>query len=105
MDLYGYETGFDMFSIMFFIVFALIVGTIIINAIKGISEWSNNNKQPILDINSKLFQKELVFHILTHIQILVVFIMVVLVTLHIMLLLNLKVKIERSFVLMEKNMV
>ena len=27
MDLYGYETGFDMFSIMFFIVFALIVGT------------------------------------------------------------------------------
>ena len=94
MDLYGYETGFDMFSIMFFIVFALIVGTIIINAIKGISEWSNNNKQPIL-----------VFHILTHIQILVVFIMVVLVTLHIMLLLNLKVKIERSFVLMEKNMV
>ncbi len=26
MDLYGYETGFDMFSIMFFIVFALIVG-------------------------------------------------------------------------------
>ena len=49
MDLYGYETGFNMFSIMFFIVFALIVGTIIINAIKGMSEWSNNNKQPILD--------------------------------------------------------
>ncbi len=93
MDLYGYETGFDMFSIMFFIVFALIVGTIIINAIKGISEWSNNNKQPILDINCKVVSKELVFHILTHIlQILVVFIMVVLVTLHIMLLLNLKVK-------------
>lgn len=105
MDLYGYETGFDMFSIMFFIVFALIVGTIIINAIKGISEWSNNNKQPILDINCKVVSKKLVFHILTHIQILVVFIMVVLVTLHIMLLLNLKVKIERSFVLMEKNMV
>lgn len=100
MDLYGYETGFDMFSIMFFIVFALIVGTIIINAIKGISEWSNNNKQPILDINSKLFQKELVFHILTHIQILVLA-----VTLHIMLLLSLKVRIERNFVLMVKNMV
>ena len=57
MDLYGYETGFDMFSIMFFIVFALIVGTIIINAIKGISEWSNNNKQPILDINCKVVSK------------------------------------------------
>lgn len=59
MDLYGYETGFDMFSIMFFIVFALIVGTIIINAIKGISEWSNNNKQPILDINCKVVSKKI----------------------------------------------
>ena len=59
MDLYGYETGFDMFSIMFFIVFALIVGTIIINAIKGISEWSNNNKQPILDINYKVVSKRI----------------------------------------------
>ena len=60
MDLYGYEIGFDMFSIMFFIVFALIVGTIIINAIKGISEWSNNNKQPILDINCKVVSKRIV---------------------------------------------
>ena len=59
MDLYGYETGFDMFSIMFFIVFALIVGTIIINAIKGISEWSNNNKQPILDITCKVVSKRI----------------------------------------------
>ena len=48
-----------MFSIMFFIVFALIVGTIIINAIKGISEWSNNNKQPILDINCKVVSKRI----------------------------------------------
>ena len=34
MDLYGYETGFDMFSIMFFIIFALITVTIMINIIK-----------------------------------------------------------------------
>ena len=59
MDLYGYETGFNMFSIMFFIVFALIVGTIIINAIKGMPESSNNNKQPILDINCKVVSKRI----------------------------------------------
>lgn len=59
MDLYGYETGFDIFSIMFFIVFALIVGTIIVNAIKGMSEWSNNNKQPVLDINCKVVSKRI----------------------------------------------
>ena len=31
----------------------------IINAIKGISEWSNNNKQPILDINCKVVSKRI----------------------------------------------
>ncbi len=45
--------------ILTFIVFALIVGTIIINAIKGMSEWSNNNKQPILDINCKVVSKRI----------------------------------------------
>ena len=34
MDLYWYDTGFDMFSIMFFIIFALITVTIMINIIK-----------------------------------------------------------------------
>ena len=59
MDLYGYETGFDMFSIMFFIIFALITVTIMINIIKSITEWSNNNKQPILDINCKVVSKRI----------------------------------------------
>lgn len=67
MDLYGYGYGFDMFSVMFFIVFALIVGTIIINAVKGVSEWSNNNKQPILDVNCKVISKRMsVSHTSSH---------------------------------------
>ena len=103
MDLYWYDTGFDIFSIMFFLIFALITVTIMINIIKDITEWSNNNKQPILDINCKVVQKELAFLILTHIQMLTVFIIVVPATLHIMLPLNSKVKIEWSSLLMEKN--
>ena len=59
MDLYWYDTGFDMFSIMFFIIFALITVTIMINIIKSITEWSNNNKQPILDINCKVVSKRI----------------------------------------------
>ena len=59
MDFYEYGMGVDMFSIMFFIAFTLIVGTIIVNSIKGISEWSNNNKQPILDINCKVVSKRM----------------------------------------------
>ena len=61
-DSYGfiwYDTGFDMFSIMFFIIFALITVTIMINIIKSITEWSNNNKQPILDINCKVVSKRI----------------------------------------------
>ena len=59
MDLYWYDTGFDMFSIMFFIIFALITVTIMINIIKDITEWSNNNKQPILDIDCKVVSKRI----------------------------------------------
>ena len=59
MDLYWYDTGFDIFSIMFFIIFALITVTIMINIIKSITEWSNNNKQPILDINCKVVSKRI----------------------------------------------
>ncbi|WP_243279126.1 DUF2500 domain-containing protein [Romboutsia sp. 1001713B170131_170501_G6] len=42
---------------MFFIIFFLILGTIIINAIKGFNQWSYNNKQPILDVKSKVVSK------------------------------------------------
>jgi len=59
MDLYDYGYGFDMFSVMFFTAFILIVGTIIIGIIKGISEWSTNNTQPILDINCKVVSKRI----------------------------------------------
>lgn len=36
--------GFDMFSAMFSIVFILIIGMFIFTIVKGISEWSSNNK-------------------------------------------------------------
>ena len=46
-------------SLAFYPVFILIVGTIIISIIKSISEWSNNNMQPILDINCKVVSKRI----------------------------------------------
>lgn len=49
--------GFDSFSIMFSLAFILIFGMIIFSIIKGISEWSNNNKQPIIPVNSKVSSK------------------------------------------------
>lgn len=57
MDMYYSGPPFDLFTFMFFIIFFLILGTIIINAIKGINQWSYNNKQPILDVKCKVVSK------------------------------------------------
>lgn len=49
--------GFDMFSGMFSIVFILIIGMFIFTIVKGISEWSTNNKQPIIPVESVITSK------------------------------------------------
>ncbi|MGL5311915.1 MAG: DUF2500 domain-containing protein [Peptostreptococcaceae bacterium] len=53
----GFGSGPDLFSIMFFVIFFIIITTFIVNAIKGVSEWSSNNKQPILDVNCTVVSK------------------------------------------------
>lgn len=58
-DFGGYGSGFDTFSVMFFIVFAIVIGTFVINAIKGFSQWNYNNSQPILDVNCKVVSKRI----------------------------------------------
>ncbi|WP_243278771.1 MULTISPECIES: DUF2500 domain-containing protein [Romboutsia] len=57
MDMYFFDPTFDLFTVMFFIIFFLILGTIIINIIRGVNQWSYNNKQPILDVKSKVVSK------------------------------------------------
>ncbi|WHY75149.1 DUF2500 domain-containing protein [Neobacillus sp. WH10] len=55
-----FNEGFDMFNIMQFIFpifFILIAGIILFTIIKGISEWSNNNKQPRLNVNAIVVSK------------------------------------------------
>ena len=52
--------GFDMFSfinILFPIVFLIILGVIIFTIVRGIKEWSSNNKQPVLIVAAKLVTK------------------------------------------------
>jgi hypothetical protein len=39
------------------IVFALVIGTFIFNAGRGISEWSSNNNQPVLIVQAKVVTK------------------------------------------------
>lgn len=52
--------GFDMFNfvgIFIPIMFLLVFGIIIVTVIKGISEWSSNNKEPILTVICKVVAK------------------------------------------------
>ena len=56
----GFHQGFGMFNvfgIMFTIVFVLIVGVFIVILIKGISQWSKNNKSPRLTVPATLIAK------------------------------------------------
>ncbi|VYU43473.1 DUF2500 family protein [Clostridium tertium] len=51
--------GFDMFSGMFSLVFIFIIGVFIFTIVKGISEWSSNNRQPIVPVDSKITSKRM----------------------------------------------
>ncbi|MDV4149794.1 DUF2500 domain-containing protein [Clostridium sp. AL.422] len=50
--MYNEVNSFDTFSGMFSLVFILIIGVIIFSIVRGISEWSSNNKQPIIPVDS-----------------------------------------------------
>ena len=47
---YGFSFGFQMFQIMFFIVFGLILCIVIVTLIKGLKEWNINNHSPRLTV-------------------------------------------------------
>ncbi|KGX84271.1 DUF2500 domain-containing protein [Pontibacillus marinus] len=60
MGIQGPGPGFGLFSIVpYFIgaVFMIIVIIFIVTAVKGIKQWSYNNKQPVLTVNAKVISK------------------------------------------------
>lgn len=48
---------FSMFSILFPIIFLTIFGIIIYTIIKGIGQWSSNNKQPVISVVANVVAK------------------------------------------------
>ncbi len=57
--MYNDFNSFGTFSGIFSLVFILIFGMIIFSIIKGISEWSSNNKQPIIPVDSTVSAKRI----------------------------------------------
>ncbi|SDZ16758.1 Protein of unknown function [Evansella caseinilytica] len=49
-----FSTSFDSIFIVFFM---LVAGVIIFQLVRGVGEWSSNNKQPVLTVNSKVAAK------------------------------------------------
>ena len=55
---FGFGFGmFNMFSIMFTIVFVLIIGVFIVTLVKGIGEWNKNNHSPKLTVPATVVAK------------------------------------------------
>ena len=53
----GFAFGFNMFGIMFTQVFILVIGTFIVTAVRGISQWNKNNNSPRLTVPALVVAK------------------------------------------------
>ena len=53
----GFGYGFDMFSIMFSIVFIIVIGMFVVTAIKAIGQWNKNNNSPRLTVPATVVAK------------------------------------------------
>ena len=54
---FGFGFGFQLFQIMFFIVFGLAISTVLISLIKGAKEWNKNNHSPRLTVPATVVTK------------------------------------------------
>lgn len=49
--------GFELFQVLFFIAFFLILGTILVTAIRGLLQWNKNNHSPRLTVEAAVVAK------------------------------------------------
>ena len=54
---FGFESGLVIFQIMFGLVFVLTIGSFIVIAVKGISQWNKNNRSPRLTMPATIVAK------------------------------------------------
>lgn len=54
--------GFGLFEVMFFLVFFLSFGMVLVGFIRGISQWNKNNHSPRLTVSATVVSKRSSFH-------------------------------------------
>lgn len=55
----GNDLFFNGFIVIFFIIFALILGLFIVSIVKGIKQWNTNNNSPVLTVDTKIVTKRI----------------------------------------------
>lgn len=55
----GNDLFFSGFSVIFFIIFGLILSLFIVAIVKGVKQWNTNNNSPILTVEAKIIAKRI----------------------------------------------
>ena len=53
----GFGFGFDLFQILFTLMFLMVFGMFAVTFIKGLMEWNKNNHSPKLTVDAKIVAK------------------------------------------------
>lgn len=56
-DTWGFDTGFDLMSALFPIIFLCILGVFVAVAIRGIASWTQNNHSPQLSVSARVVSR------------------------------------------------
>ena len=56
---FGVGLGFDLFSILFYVVFLLIIGVFVVAVVKAIGTWNKNNHSPRLTVSAVIVTKRM----------------------------------------------
>ncbi|WP_455718803.1 DUF2500 domain-containing protein [Anaerosporobacter sp.] len=55
----GNDLFFNSFIVIFFIIFALILGLFVVGILGGIKQWKINNNSPVLTVEAKIVAKRM----------------------------------------------
>ena len=53
----GFGFGFDMLTIMFYLVFFMVMATFVVALVKNITQWNKNNNSPRLTVPARIVAK------------------------------------------------
>ena len=53
----GFDLIFSIFPFLFFTVFAVVIGTFVVMAVRGVGTWSKNNASPRLTVSAQVVAK------------------------------------------------